>query len=168
MQPSKRAILLFVMRFMALLACGTYAYLSLSETILYARFLGLLARSSRLVVELLGVDVEVDGTRLIVPPVVTIDVSTECGAMLPMASYVAAVLAWPAPMGRRLGGILAGVLAIQAINVLRVASLVVLCSFDERVFRIAHEYVWESLLCALIATLWLFWVRSLRVAAERR
>jgi exosortase H (IPTLxxWG-CTERM-specific) len=71
----------------------------------------------------------------------------------------AAILAFPAPWRHKLLGMVAGVLAVQALNVVRVISLFYIGQWDFAVFEWAHQYVWQALIMLDVLVVWLIWVR---------
>jgi exosortase H (IPTLxxWG-CTERM-specific) len=71
------------------------------------------------------------------------------------------MLAFPAPWKNRLIGLAAGVVAVQALNVVRVISLFYLGQWNLAVFEFAHLYVWQALIMLDVLIVWLIWVRTL-------
>jgi len=112
---------------------------------------------------LFGLDVTRDGT-LVSSLGFTIRVEGQCSALYETALLGAAILASPFPVWRRLVGILVGASAILAVNVVRIASLVVIGALAPRWFTSAHLFVWQAILVALIASFWLVWIDRAREA----
>lgn len=83
-----------------------------------------------------------------------------CNGFLPTAIYVAAVLAFPCPMRARVWGVLLGVPAIQAINVLRVVTLMVLGAHWPAAFERMHIYFWQTLVITCTMAVWMTWVET--------
>ena len=81
--------------------------------------------------------------------------------------YVAAVLAYPTSWARRLFGIVSGILAIQAINVVRVISLAYILKHFPDAFETAHLVVWQSLIVFLTVLLWVVWAVEFGGKEER-
>lgn len=66
------------------------------------------------------------------------------------------------PVGRqKLGGVLLGFLAIQAMNVLRVISLFYLGKWDKDMFDFAHLYLWQALIILDAFVVFLLWLSRL-------
>jgi exosortase H (IPTLxxWG-CTERM-specific) len=74
---------------------------------------------------------------------------------------IAAMLAFPAPWKHRLVGILAGLAAVQALNVVRVISLFYIGQWNLRAFEWAHLYAWQALIMLDVLIVWLVWIRAL-------
>ena len=84
-----------------------------------------------------------------------------CNGVEATLVLVAAMLAFPAPLRRKLVGLAIGVLAVQGLNVVRVISLFYLGQWSYRVFEWAHLYVWQALIMLDVLVVWLVWVRLL-------
>ena len=54
-----------------------------------------------------------------------------------------------------------GILAIQALNVIRVISLAWILRHHPDVFETAHLVVWQSLIIFFTVLLWILWVTTL-------
>ena len=76
-------------------------------------------------------------------------------------TWTAAMVAFPAPWKHRLAGLAAGIVAVQALNVVRVISLFYLGQWNLDVFEWAHLYVWQALIMLDVLVVWLLWVRML-------
>jgi exosortase H (IPTLxxWG-CTERM-specific) len=84
-----------------------------------------------------------------------------CNGIEAAIILIAAMLAFPAPWKYRLGGILAGLLAVQALNVVRVISLFYLGQWHMQAFEWAHLYLWQALIMLDVLIVWLIWIRML-------
>ena len=78
---------------------------------------------------------------------------------------IAAMLAFPAPWKHRAVGVLAGLVAVQALNTVRVVSLFYLGQWSPTAFEWAHLYAWQALIMLDVLVVWLLWIRSLPRAA---
>ena len=94
-----------------------------------------------------------------------ISIEAGCNGVEAAIVLIAAMLAFPAPWKHRAVGILAGLLAIQVLNVLRVISLFYLGQWDARAFEWAHLYVWQALIMLDVVVVWLLWIRTLPPAS---
>ena len=88
-----------------------------------------------------------------------VSIEAGCNGVEATLVLIAAMLAFPAPWKHRLLGLVAGVLAVQFLNVLRVISLFYLGQWNRQLFEWAHLYVWQALIMLDVLVVWLIWVR---------
>jgi exosortase H (IPTLxxWG-CTERM-specific) len=88
-----------------------------------------------------------------------VSIEAGCNGVEATLVLVAAMLAFPAPWRHRVRGIVVGIMAVQALNVLRVISLFYLGRWDRTVFEWAHLYVWQALIMLDVLIVWIIWVR---------
>lgn len=88
-----------------------------------------------------------------------VSIEAGCNGLEAYIVLFAAVMAFPASWRQKLTGLLAGFLAVQALNVLRVISLFYLGQWSTPVFTFAHEYLWQALIMLDVLVFWLLWVR---------
>lgn len=88
-----------------------------------------------------------------------VSIEAGCNGVEATLVLVAAMLAFPAPWRHRLRGIVVGIIAVQALNVLRVISLFYLGRWNRTVFEWAHLYVWQALIMLDVLIVWIIWVR---------
>lgn len=89
------------------------------------------------------------------------DIADACNGAVPMAIYLAAVLAFPARWRDRARGVVLGLPSIFALNLVRVASLMIAgAHWPNRVERL-HIDLWQPLMMILTMALWVFWVERL-------
>jgi exosortase H (IPTLxxWG-CTERM-specific) len=86
----------------------------------------------------------------------SISVEDTCNASNVMILLGAAVLAFPASWRQKAKGLVAGAVALHAVNFVRIISLFYLGQYNFAWFEFAHWYVWEGLM--MIVTLVLFWI----------
>ena len=94
-----------------------------------------------------------------------VSIEAGCNGVEATLVLVAAMLAFPAPWPHRVRGMLIGVAAVQALNVLRVVSLFYLGRWNEDAFEWAHLYVWQALIMLDVLIVWVVWVRFAPAAA---
>ena len=85
-----------------------------------------------------------------------------CNGIEAVIILVAAMLAYPATWRQRLVGIAAGLVCVQALNLIRVISLFYLGNWNRDWFDWFHLYVWPALIVAdalVVFLLWLAWIR---------
>jgi exosortase H (IPTLxxWG-CTERM-specific) len=90
-----------------------------------------------------------------------VSIEAGCNGVEATIVLVAAMLAFPAPWKHRLIGLAVGIVAVQALNVVRVISLFYLGQWNLEVFEFAHLYVWQALIMLDVLVVWLVWVRTL-------
>jgi exosortase H (IPTLxxWG-CTERM-specific) len=95
-----------------------------------------------------------------------VSIEAGCNGVEATIVLLAAMLAFPAPWKNRLVGLVAGVVAVQALNVVRVISLFYLGQWNLAVFEFAHLYVWQALIMLDVLVVWLIWVRTLPRAGD--
>ncbi len=88
-----------------------------------------------------------------------VSIEAGCNGLEATLVLIAAIVAFPAPWRHRLRGIALGVLAVQALNVVRVASLFYLGQWNREVFEWAHLYVWQALIMLDVLIVWVVWMR---------
>ena len=117
--------------------------------------------ASAALLRFVGLPVERAGTVLSLGDF-SVNVEGQCSAMFEIGLLVAATLAYPARGLQRLRGILVGISILLVVNLIRIASLVVIGSVDTEWFTWAHLYVWQGLLVATVAAVWLAWIGQIR------
>lgn len=72
-----------------------------------------------------------------------------------------AMLAFPASWTWKAKGLLAGSMALQAVNLIRFISLFYLGQYSRKWFELAHAYLWESLIMLDALVVFWMWVRMM-------
>lgn len=90
-----------------------------------------------------------------------VSIEAGCNGIEAAIILIAAMLAFPAPWKHRVIGILAGLAAVQALNVARVISLFYIGQWSLAAFEWAHLYVWQALIMLDVLIVWLVWIRTL-------
>ena len=88
-----------------------------------------------------------------------VSIEAGCNGVEATLVLLAAILAYPSPWRYKLLGFAIGVVAVQALNVVRVISLFYLGQWSFQVFEWAHLYVWQALIMLDVLVVWLVWVR---------
>jgi exosortase/archaeosortase family protein len=88
------------------------------------------------------------------------NVVPDCGALPSMSIFLAAMIAFPADLWRRLLGLLIGLPLLYAINIARLTCLALIGAYSEngQIFEFAHEYVWQAVYIIFVVIIWLMWV----------
>lgn len=95
-----------------------------------------------------------------------VDVQNGCNGLEAVILLVAAMLAFPARAGMRVLGIVAGFVAIQIVNLVRVASLFWLGAHHPSSFETAHAAVWQTVIILFSVGIFLFWSRKFAHASR--
>ncbi|GMU92764.1 MAG: hypothetical protein AMXMBFR4_18220 [Candidatus Hydrogenedentota bacterium] len=87
----------------------------------------------------------------------------DCGALPSMSIFLAAMVAFPTTIRKRLIGLAIGLPILYAINVMRLACLALIGAwFDNaEVFEFAHVYVWQTIYIVVVVLVWMLWVELL-------
>lgn len=89
-----------------------------------------------------------------------VSIEAGCNGIEACIVLFAAVMAFPSSWRHKLVGFVAGFLAVQAINVVRVISLFYIGQWNTAVFNFAHEFLWQGLIMLDVLIVWLLWVRA--------
>ena len=93
-----------------------------------------------------------------------VSIEAGCNGVEAALVLVAAILAFRASWRARAVGILAGLVAVQLLNVVRVVTLFYLGQWSASAFEWAHLYVWQTLIMVDVLVVWLLWLRWIRPA----
>lgn len=88
-----------------------------------------------------------------------VEVLAGCNAVEVCALLSAAILAFPGKLQYGLIGAVAGVVALQTINLLRIISLLYLSRGSQEVFEFFHHYVWDAMIGLEGLLIFFFWTR---------
>ena len=89
------------------------------------------------------------------------EVISECSGIYVAILFSAGVLAFPAAWRVRLSGIVLGVVAIFAVNVLRLVTLGAIIAKKRDLLPLFHEYLWQVLFILVVAGLYLLWIERM-------
>jgi len=95
-----------------------------------------------------------------------VSIEAGCNGVEATIVLVAAMLAFPAPWKHKIIGLVAGIIAVQGLNIVRIISLFYLGQWNYDVFEWAHLYVWQALIMLDVLIVWLLWVRTLPKAGR--
>ncbi|WP_426039367.1 exosortase H [Brevundimonas sp. DC300-4] len=88
-----------------------------------------------------------------------VEVLAGCNAVEVCALLSAAILAFPGKLRYGLIGAVAGIVALQAINLLRIISLLYLSRGSQEMFEFFHNYVWDAMIGLEGLLIFFFWTR---------
>lgn len=110
-------------------------------------------------IELLNIPSSSEGS-IITLPSVSLDVRFGCNGLEAVMIYSVAVCAFPARWRRKLAGIVAGFFVIQAINILRIATLAYAAVHVQSLFTYIHIYVAQGMMIAVSLGIFFLYVSS--------
>jgi exosortase H (IPTLxxWG-CTERM-specific) len=154
---ANRRSLLFLARFVALLV-AFYAIVAshpVNDAVIVPFTAGV-ARASAVILNVIGEKVSVAGTE-ITSATFSVNIENGCNGVEAALLFGSAILAFPAAWPRRLAGLLAGMVAIQALNLVRVVSLFWIGVHRPALFSSSHTVLWQSAVVLASVLLFLFW-----------
>ena len=102
------------------------------------------------------------------PASISLDVRFGCNGLEAVMIYSVAIVAFPAPWRRRLYGIILGFIAIQVINILRIAGLAYSGIHFKEVFEYIHIYVAQGMMIAVSLGIFFIYLNRGQRAEDRR
>ncbi|MEM8995375.1 MAG: exosortase H [Acidobacteriota bacterium] len=152
-----RQEILFVSIFMAILAGGftLISWQPVNDNVIEP-FTGGVAVASGIALNVIGQDISMEGTK-IRNQRFAVNIRNGCNGVETMIIFLAAVIAFPAPWKARLAGLAIGILAIQAVNLIRVVALFLTGAYFPKLFDSSHTVVWQTIVILSGVLLWVFW-----------
>ena len=95
-----------------------------------------------------------------------ITVRRGCDAIEPSWFFCAALLSFPAPLARKVIGIVAGAVMLQVLNLVRIVSLYFIGIHYPKFFSPAHVEIWPVVFILVALLLWLGWINWSRRAVQ--
>ena len=153
----KSPVLIFGCKF-GLLVLLLYLVLDLpvGERLLFA-YLKVNASLADLALRLLGQHTHVADGVVIQSTRFSIAIRRGCDAVEPTWLLCAAILAFPAPLIKKIGGILAATLVLQILNIVRIVSLYSIGAYWPSFFNSAHMELWPTLFIVVAIVFFLRW-----------
>jgi exosortase/archaeosortase family protein len=109
------------------------------------------------VLTLLGMSVQTGGSSIFSHGF-SINVGRACIAFYETIVFAAAIIAYPMKLKYKISGVLLGVLAVWATNLLRVITLFLAGVYFPNLFDVLHDHVIQALFILFMVVLWIFWV----------
>jgi len=141
----------------ALLAVAVFVALYLANDVLIIPLNRQIARVAAAAMGLFGAHAVVSGA-VVQTRGFAVEIKNNCNAIYEFGLFAAAVWAYPAPIGAKVAGTLAGGAVLNVVNLVRVVSLLALGAFARDWFDAAHLYAWQAIFFALVAVCWFGWV----------
>jgi archaeosortase B (VPXXXP-CTERM-specific) len=82
----------------------------------------------------------------------------ECTGVYEVLIFMAAVLAFPTTIVKKLIGLGMGIPLLYLFNVVRIAVLILVGRFIPEWFDFMHLYFWQATLILMITSVWLLWI----------
>jgi exosortase H (IPTLxxWG-CTERM-specific) len=156
----------FLTLFLAILAISfTIVALKPVDDSVVMPYIAFVARMAAVILAILGEDISTDGAVL-QSPRFAVTIYNGCNGLITSLIFVSGVVAFPSRLSAKVIGVIAGLLAIQAINLIRVVSLFYIGVFLPQFFNQSHVVVWQSLVILAGITLWILWAH--RFATPQR
>jgi exosortase H (IPTLxxWG-CTERM-specific) len=128
-------------------------------------FTGGVARASGAALDLLGQDIQRQGT-ILRSRLFAVNIKNGCNGVEAMLIFLSAVLAFPAPWRARLTGLVLGIVAIQLLNLVRVVALFLTGAYFPDFFDTSHTVIWQTVVILFSVVLWIFWASRLSPRRE--
>ncbi len=153
----QRAEIRFLILFFLILSVG-FAAIALKpiNDAIVLPYTSFIARVSGSVLSLFGESITVTGCRL-ASPRFAVTIYNGCNGLITTLIFVAGVLAFPARWLHKAIGVVAGSLAIQLLNLVRIVSLYYIGALVPRYFSESHIFIWQTIVILTGVALWLLW-----------
>lgn len=153
----KRPETRFLILFLAILGISfTVVALKPVDQAFVVPFTTLVAKISGQLLVLFGEDLTVNGCQL-TSPRFAVTIYNGCNGLITSLIFISGVLAFPARWPAKILGVIGGLLAIQAINLVRIISLFYIGIFFPSFFNSSHIFIWQSIVILFGVGLWMFW-----------
>ena len=156
--PPRRGIeLRFVLGFCALATVFEFVFVGfIDQTVWYERYLALNAHGAEAILNLCRVPAESMGSSLFLDSSV-VAVKRGCDPTEPFVLFAIAALLFPASRRRKILGVIAAFLFLQALNLVRIASLLLFHRYRPEFFLTAHLSVWPVAIIVFTLAGWILW-----------
>ena len=125
-----------------------------------------IAKIAGIILGLLGEDITMSGTVLRSPRF-AVTIYNGCNGLITSLIFISGVLAFPARWPAKAIGVVGGLLAIQAVNMVRIISLFYIGIYLPSLFNSSHIFIWQSLVILAGVTLWIVWAHYFAVPPKK-
>ena len=139
-----------------LLGLFTLSQTSLATTLVFHPVAKGIAKLASLLLRLFNIDAQAQGSVIHSGSFAAM-VDTNCTGLFVIFIYLSALVAYPSGMREKAFGVALGCAALFTLNLLRVATLVIVGSARPDMLNVAHYLIWQSLMIVAAICLWLFW-----------
>lgn len=165
-----RLLLLRIVTVFGLLIGLYYAFAAteLYESRIFEPYVEINADLSARILSLLGYETTASAIS-VSSPEFGLNIGKGCDGLEPTALFVAAVLAFSAPLALKLPALAIGVPLLVALNLVRIVSLFLVGIYYPDLFHVMHVDVWQVLYILVgivFFGLWLLWATSGRPSTE--
>jgi exosortase H (IPTLxxWG-CTERM-specific) len=115
-----------------------------------------IAKLSGTVLGLFGEKITIHGCQL-TSPRFAVTIYNGCNGLITSLIFISGVLAFPARWTAKTIGVVAGLVAIQIINLIRIVSLFYIGVYLPKFFNESHIFVWQSIVILSGVALWVAW-----------
>ncbi len=159
MDRRKRRLIKFVLTFLGLLAVVAIAYpfLSIAFDPQLKSFMAFTASICGGILDIFSSNVTVAG-RYITFQGFSVEIIEECTGIFEMLIFLAALISYPSSWRSKLIGVLLGIPALYAFNVIRIIFLSFVGAQYYTLFEFMHLYFWQATLILMITTVWVLWI----------
>lgn len=126
----------------------------------------LIARVSGAILGFFGEDITISG-RVLSSPRFAVTIYNGCNGLITSLIFISGVLAFPARWSAKLLGVVGGLAAIQAINMVRIISLFYIGIYLPDLFNSSHVFIWQSLVILAGVALWITWAHLFAALPSR-
>jgi exosortase/archaeosortase family protein len=155
---SKSPVLMFVVALLSLLALYYIATLTpFFQQRVFPACLRLNASLSNALLNCLGQNTKVIDASIFSKRF-SVDVRRGCDAIEPTVLFLSAVLAFPAPLRRKVVGAMVGSFLLLTLNLARIATLFLIGVYYPRAFHTMHADVWQIAFILLAVVCWVSWI----------
>lgn len=153
----KRPETRFLILFLAILGISfTVVALKPVDKAFVIPFTTLVAKVSGQLLILFGEDLTVNGSQL-ASPRFAVTIYNGCNGLITSLIFISGVLAFPSSWLAKILGVVGGLFAIQAINLVRIISLFYIGIFLPDLFNSSHIFIWQSIVILFGVGLWMLW-----------
>ncbi|SRR5712692_3871394 len=117
------------------------------------------ARSIAQILDLLGMNCQVELATLVHPSGFGYEIGFACTGVIPAGLLATAMIAAGGPLRARLCGAMMGAVGVLVLNLIRLVSLFYVGVLFPRAFGIAHSVVWQGLIVFFIVGFFHAWHR---------
>ena len=150
----------FLILFLSILSVSfTVVALRPVDEALVAPYTAGIARIAGFILRVFGENATVAGC-VVASPRFAVTIYNGCNGLITSLIFISGVLAFPARWSAKLIGVVAGLLAIQLINLVGIVSLFYIGVFLPQHFDDAHVFIWQSLVILAGISLWIVWANQ--------